>query len=534
MTHVSELGIVNDRATRTAAMSKQEIRAAATRGGLWTATNVAVSVPIAVTANTVIARALGVVDYGRLAIITAILGIASGVTEFGVSDGAIQWGSKLHARGNGEAARALLQKTTGFRILVQVPIMLGLIGLLAHDEPPLVIWALASGVVTSAVFGAASHSYAVEHRSADGAKIAMLGNAFAQLATAVVAVLTHRPMAAWAARNAAWAVTAPLNLLSVPRKQRLRLITPRIPRNMPRGLWRYALLTAATGLLGTLVFSRSEVFILGAFHRSAAAGAFALAFGLAQQITAPVDALATPLAPAVSALLDAHPNQAGAALLRTLRLMSLLSAVFLVATVPLVYLAIPLLYGRGFSLAAIAFVPLAITSFAQSVMNPVFAFTRARQRTDIVLRITVLALLVDCFVAGAGIPLVPLWGAVAANMAGFVAVLLGGLSTECRALGVSGKKCLSAFLPLGVSASSVVGAIAVAGSLDLRGPRTLVVVVIPAALWFAYSRRYTSMAESAEIRAPFARLPRSLRAPINLCLTAILGPASPRSVGAPR
>ena len=58
----------------------------------------------------------------------------------------------------------------------------------------------------------------------------------------------------------------------------------------------------------------------------ATAGLFALAFGLSQQITAPIDALLNPLWPAVAGVVEVHPEKAARTLLRATRVSAVLAA----------------------------------------------------------------------------------------------------------------------------------------------------------------------------------------------------------------
>ena len=79
---------------------------------------------------------------------------------------------------------------------------------------------------------------------------------------------------------------------------------PLRPFRWPPGFSRYSSRVLVAGLVTTLVFSRCEILVLDAYGAAAAAGAFALAAGLASQITAPIDAMLGPLIPAAASLIE--------------------------------------------------------------------------------------------------------------------------------------------------------------------------------------------------------------------------------------
>ncbi len=180
--------------------------------------------------------------------------------------------------------------------------------------------------------------------------------------------------------------------------------------------------------MSTLVFSRSEVVILEALGEHQALAVFALAFGLAQRITTPVDALLGPLIPALSALAVTHPDRLRAGFARALRFSmtgaALLGAVAVVGTV----LAAPILFGPEYGGTGAAFAALAGVSLLQSVAQPYIAVAHALGRLAGLVRANLWALGVDLAVAIALIPWLGLWGAVAANAAGGLLAL--GLSVR--------------------------------------------------------------------------------------------------------
>jgi O-antigen/teichoic acid export membrane protein len=165
-----------------------------------------------------------------------------------------------------------------------------------------------------------------------------------------------------------------------------------------------------------LVFSRSEIFLLEAFHDHQGLGWFAVAFGLSQMMTAPVDALLQPLLPAISGLVASWPERAHEAFERSTRISAVASGAVAAAVVPMLCYGVPVVYGEDFARASWLFLPLALVSLVQSLNNPVSAFVNARERGGARLKATSAALLVNVVVAVSLIPAYGAWGAVVANV----------------------------------------------------------------------------------------------------------------------
>ena len=412
-----------------------------------------VAAPIAFVANAIVSRSLGVADYGRLALITLVITIATSVTDLGVSDGVIQWGAAAHARGDRTVVNSLLMRSLGYRLAFQLPIMAVTVAVIGRGEPPLVLLALLVCVAAPALLGSVALAIGIQNRTAAAAQIAMVGNVVVQAAVATTAALSRSPVAVWTSRALTMAAFMPLNMLPIDRPTRRAALRPRLPVNMPHGFWKFSVLTAASGLVALMVFSRSELLVLRGVGTIEAAGLFALAFGLSQQITAPIDAVLGPLNPAVAGIVEAHPARVRQALLRATRVSGLLAAALCVIGLPVLYALIPLIYGKPWAPAAPAFLLLAITSCLQSVVNPLLTFNRARRRSALLLRINCAALVVDVALAFAAIPFIGLWGAVAANAAGQLTLLILLARSECRAWSIRATeyvRALAAFLSAAV------------------------------------------------------------------------------------
>lgn len=93
-------GVAGDDSTPGAeSLSAGELQRRAISGSAWTAVNVVVTVPVAFVANAIVARSLGVGSYGHLAFLTATLGLATVLANFGFSNALIQQGSRAVAGG---------------------------------------------------------------------------------------------------------------------------------------------------------------------------------------------------------------------------------------------------------------------------------------------------------------------------------------------------------------------------------------------------------------------------------------------------
>lgn len=416
-------------------LSGAELQRRAITGSVWTAVHTIVSVPVAFVANAVVARVLGPSDYGELAFLTLVLSLLVILANAGFSDGVVQWGAGAEAKGDRRHADELLRKSLGFQVLFQMPLLVGAVVILARDEPLWVNAALVVSVTLPAIFSSAVLALTIENRTAAGARLAMAGNVVLQASLVVAAVSTHSAAAVWTTRSVAASVLWPVSLFLLSEARRRVVLRPSYPSALPSGFWRFALLTWIAGILGTLVFNRSEIFLLRALSDPVALGQFALAFGVATQIKAPVDALLGPLVPAVSGLLSAAAETATRALDRALRFASLLGGAILGAVLPPLYFLMPVIYGSSFEPAADLLLPLAAITCLQASLNPIMAFLLARRQSGLMLRVYLLALAADVIVAVATIPPLGAWGAVLANAAAQIVAFALLASAEARAHG---------------------------------------------------------------------------------------------------
>jgi O-antigen/teichoic acid export membrane protein len=494
------------------AFDPAELQRRAISGTFWTVLHTVLAVPLAFVVNAVVARLLGPVEYGNLALLTLALVIATTVGNLGVDGATIQWGAAAAARGDRGTVGFLLSRNLGFHLLVQTPLLVSVVALLGSTAGLVPAGALIVGLIASNALGSAALLFGIEHRTASGAKIAMVMNLCVQLAILGAALLTHDPAWVWVVRELAAVVLLPLNFLVLDRWGRRVARTTALPRGFPSGFWRYSVPTMAAGLVGMLVFSRSEILFLNWLGDANAVGLFALAFGVAAQLTAPVDAILGPLLPAVSGLVNNHPAEVRAGRDRALRASSFLSGALLAGVVPTLTSALPLIYGPEYEGSRYIFFVLAATSTLQSACNPLIAFFSARRQAYRLLRINFAALTLDVVLAISLIPILGIAGALIANAGAQVVVLTLLVVMEARREMEPVYlllKSLDAWA-LGLLAAST-AAIATA-LLDVGSALSLTIASPLSMGLFIIMLRYTTTGmRAADWRALMASLPKPLR-----------------------
>lgn len=499
--------------------SPRELESRAVSGTLWTLLHTGLAAPLAFAANAVVARVLGPADYGGLAVLTFALGLATLVTSLGVTGGVVQWGATAETSGDRDSADDLLQRSLGFHLLVQLPVLMIAVLVLARDESSGIRAALLVSVVLPAVFSSTALSLTIENRTAGAAKIAMASNVVVQASIVVAAVMNGTAAGVWATRSVAASVLLPLNFLLLDQARRRMTLRLKPPRCMPQGFWRFCLFAWLAGLVLTLVLSRSEVLLLSWLSAPEAVGLFALAYGVSAQITAPVDALLGPLAPAVAGLVGTHPDRARAGLLRSLRLAALLAGGVTAVALPLFYVAIPLIYGIEFRGAEDLFIVLAVASCFQSICNPVLVFLQARRRTDVIFYVALFALAVNVATALLLIPPFGVWGAAVANVAALGSFFVALLAYELRFHAIPRRAFLSACGSWFVALAAAAAAVGLSTVSPLPAPLTSLVAAAVGATGYVVGLRGCNKGLSTADAASIARaLPRRLHRPASVVL----------------
>lgn len=391
---------------------------------MWTGVHTLVSLPVAFLVNLVLARVLGAASYGRLALLGAIVEVASVLVALGVGTAVVQFGAKAHARGDRNTVRMLLSKAQGFRLLWAAPLVTGVVAVVADAPTGLVIAALLFGVWVPAATDGGPTCLALENRTDRGAQVAMVTNLVLQTSVVVTVLTIATADAVWLVRLVIGGLSAAGTLFFVSADYRRAVLAPRLPRGFPAGFWRFALPTAGSAIIGTLVASRTEVFFLDRLATAEQVGIFALAYGLSSHIFAPVQTLMNPLVPAVSGLREVDSEAVGRALARALRVTSTLSGLMVSSALPALALLVPVLYGREFAETAAMFLVLGVVMGLTILSNPMRVFVWSRLRGGRLLWVDLVALVLAVIAMVLAIPAYGAWGAVIAKIVGSTAQLV--------------------------------------------------------------------------------------------------------------
>ena len=142
----------------------------------------------------------------------------------------------------------------------------------------------------------------IENKTADGAKIALVTSLATQVAVVAVVLVSSAPPTP-SGRYGSSSAGRPSHSASC--RSRPSTAVPCCGRCCRRGCRRASGALPCRGpgrVIGGLVLSRSEIFVMNWLAAPAAVGVFALAFGLAGHVFAPAQAFVGPLVPAISGL----------------------------------------------------------------------------------------------------------------------------------------------------------------------------------------------------------------------------------------
>jgi O-antigen/teichoic acid export membrane protein len=411
-------------------LSAGELQNRTARGITWSTFAVAGSLPLAIAVSIVLARTLGPSEFARFAYLSFVVPLTLSVAELGFAPAVIRAASRSFANGDVETTRAILSKAVGWNLL-RLPATCGLALLVVRPN----VW---QGVVMTLTIGTmllaagAVFSLQAENRGAVTARLGLIQTVTSSGAAILTALWTDSGTSVWILSTAGGLFVVPGWILATNPTLRRAALTPRLPRDLPDGFWRYGLSALLLATVSLLVFSRSEVLILNELGDEKALAVFALAFGLSQRLTTPVDTVLTPLIPALSAVASAHPARLGAALGRALRL-SVTAVAFLAASaVVATALAAPIMFGSEYEGTGLVFVALAVVSLVQSAAQPCVAVVHALGRLGVLIRAYIFALVVDVALAVWLIPPLQVWGAVIANVVG--GLLAVGLTVRATRL----------------------------------------------------------------------------------------------------
>lgn len=505
------------------AIDRAQLQRRAVSGSLWTALHIVVSLPVAFVANAVVARVLGVAEYGRLAFLTALLVTAGQLLNLGTTNSTIQFGAAAHAQGRVGDVDVLLRKSLSLQLL-QAPVLIAIAVLVLQGSPIVVILAAITGIAASALLGTSSLALTVESRTAVGARIAIVTNLVVQAAVVAAALLIQNAAGVWAVRTAAVGLLAALCLIPLAAHRRRSSLRPALPRDLPPGYWPFGLSIGSATLIATLVYSRSEIFLLQWLSTPAAVGLFALAYGIGIQLSALAGVLLGPLIPTVAGLVATEPAAVGGAYRRVLGAGSVFVGFLTAVLLPPVFVLVPVIYGRQYADVAPLLLALGLTTFLVMLANPTYAFVTARLQGFALVRLSLVALAVD---VSAAVPLIlvwDVWGAVIANAAG--AIVASALLVRNQ-LRWQGARWTAVAAPLGtwLVAAGVALGVAAASLASPMPPIPTAVAAFVAALvgWLGSLRLVRGGLPAADLRAISAALPVRLSRAIDPWLRRLIG-----------
>lgn len=398
-------------------------------GAAWGTAQSLVMLPINFVGNLLVARFLGPGDLGEFVALTVFLMVATPLLDLGFSVALQQWAGRAVARGDDALVVDLFRKALGFHVLVQQPFLLLGAYLLLRGSPWYLFAAFAVLSVVGSALSSVNYWLAANNRLALGAKRSIVAGVLGNIVLVAVAAGGGSPQAMWVSRAAVQVLPALAVLLALTSRERRTLLSPRLPRGMPEGFWRFALPMWLTLLLGAVLSQRTEVFLLRAEDLAVEAGVFAVAFGLATQVIGPLAGLHASLGAAAVTM----AGTSEAALTRTLArghdLFSVATSLLLAGSFGLYY-AIPLLYGSAYRDAAPLFLLLVAAATLQGSLTAYGAGAVVRQQRRRLPAVQAGAVVLDLGLAVVLIPFVGVWGAAAGAAAGLVAVNVGLLVRE--------------------------------------------------------------------------------------------------------
>lgn len=468
------------------ATERRRLQTDAVSGSLWITLQTVLGLPLAVVANAVVAHALGAESYGTLAVYLAAYALVVSVLNAGISDATVQWISAHNARGERPELLAAIRRCSGYHVMIEAPLV-GVLAavLLRHSGMGSMLAGAAAAIVTM-VLGTSTVVMSGLGMNGLAARLSLAFTLATQTALIATVSLSPVPASVFVARLTVLSLGPAAALLLLAKDVRHAVLRPLLPAGWPPGFLAFAFRTAGSAVVSTLVFSRSELFVFKAYGLATQAGLFALSAGVAGLITAPIDSLLNPLLPAATGLLTTSPERAGAALLRGLRTSTLFAGLVAAVGIPVLTPLLPLIYGGSFGAAATAFVVLAVVSCVQSTGHPVTAFLLAGRLTGVLLRVSVLAVVIDLGLAVALIPLIGVPGAVIASTLAQFTVLLVSARRVGLLLGVRASSQLGAmsFFIDALVVAAVAGGVevAVGGPAALRGIIGLLVAFTALAL----------------------------------------------------
>jgi O-antigen/teichoic acid export membrane protein len=208
------------------------------------------------------------------------------------------------------------------------------------------------------------------------------------------------------------------------------------------------------------------VIVLRADGYVVAAGIFTVITGIAGQMTGLLDSALGPLTAIAAGVVAVDPDRGKRMFARSFAVSSTLGAFFVCVFVPVAILFLNVFYAKQYSSATAEFGALALVSGTQTVLGPLNAFAFATRSAAQLLRVNLLCLFFDAAVAFGAIPLLGLWGAVAANAGAQALSLLALVRLVSRRLDYSQRSIILQCRLFGLSV--IVSAAEIAGCILIR------------------------------------------------------------------
>ena len=444
------------------------------RGSLWSLLGTGIMLPVNLVTGVVLARLLGPADLGQFVVLTTFLQVVAPFVDLGFGAALLQWAGRAAGRGDSRAVTRLLQQNLGMQLLLPLPITAVVGVVVLRDASTLVQVTFLSSVVLGGVVGPGLVRLVVENRTAATAKLGLVAGLLSSTSAMGLAALGAGPTTLWASRSLVSVLPGLVLLLVLTRSDWKSYLKPQLPRRMPVGFWSFARASWLAAGLGALVGTRSEAFLLTAYDLDVQVGIFAVAFGLATQITAPLDLLQGTLGPAASAVAGRDESALTHVLARSRRVFGLGSAGILALSSSVVAL-VPTVYGEDYVAAQWLLVPLLLASCFQTALAPYAVLAVVRRRRRLLPSVQAVTVVADLGLAAALIPIIGVFGAVIGacagllvSSAGFARAELGSLRALCAAIASSGylEGCLALAAGLAGGAALVDrgGVVAAAGS----------------------------------------------------------------------
>lgn len=382
-------------------------------------------------ASVLIARALGLADFGVYAVLAAAVGIAGAVADLGLSDTAVK---RMAAIWQTDPAQAVERGQSFFALKVSAAVLVAGVGILLAGPLSHRILGLAAdglllrlallGIVATAMSGAVTAMLQATGRFSELSIVLIVNSGLTALLAASLILAGHLTLVTALVVLGIGTSLASFEVgrrllpegwrLAIPDRDVLRGEMPRLIR-FGRWLWLANMFAMLTAQLDVLLVNRWSV--------PATVGAYALALNLASKVDVVNHSLYTVLLPTASAL------EGPAALRRYVRRGLVRSGVISLAMLPLIPLARPLitlLYGPAYAPAAGLFQLLLGVVIFDIFATPLLLLAFPLDQPKLLaaadaLRAVTLAL--------AGVWLIPAYGPAGAVAAKLVAKVAGAVLT---------------------------------------------------------------------------------------------------------